>query len=166
MYWRGVGAALSLLAILLLGVLYDFRPVRVVFGWLERAFERIPVVRSIYGSSRDLAQYFMDSGGGGRPRKFSKVVAVSLGPGIRLMGLITQKDAALLPKGLGRKDCVLVYLPWSYQIGGFTVLVPLSAVEPMEMSVEEAMRFTMTAGVSGNGHAEQAARTGRAVPCG
>jgi uncharacterized membrane protein len=37
-----------------------------------------------------------------------------------------------------------------YQIGGFTVFVPRSAIEPLDMSVEDAMRFTLTAGVSGS----------------
>jgi uncharacterized membrane protein len=41
-----------------------------------------------------------------------------------------------------------VYLPMSYQIGGYTVFVPRSSVERIEMSVEDAMRFVLTAGMS------------------
>ena len=37
----------------------------------------------------------------------------------------------------------------SYQIGGYTVYLPKSLVEPLDMSIEDAMRFTLTAGVSG-----------------
>jgi uncharacterized membrane protein len=37
----------------------------------------------------------------------------------------------------------------SYMIGGYTVLMPRRAVQPLDMSMEEAMRFTLTAGVTG-----------------
>jgi uncharacterized membrane protein len=35
----------------------------------------------------------------------------------------------------------------SYQIGGYTVLVPRSACTPVEMSREEAIKFILTAGL-------------------
>lgn len=50
-------------------------------------------------------------------------------------------------------DQVAVYLPLSYQIGGYTLLVPRSAVKPVDMSLEDAMRFTLTAGLSSKIHA-------------
>jgi uncharacterized membrane protein len=36
----------------------------------------------------------------------------------------------------------------SYQIGGFTVFMPRSKVMPIDMTVEDAVRFTLTAGMS------------------
>ncbi|MNC92233.1 hypothetical protein D3C83_86210 [compost metagenome] len=36
----------------------------------------------------------------------------------------------------------------SYQIGGFTVYMPRSKIEPIDMTIEDAMRFTLTAGMS------------------
>ena len=41
-----------------------------------------------------------------------------------------------------------MYLPMSYQIGGFMVLVPRSAVEPVEMSVDAALKLVITAGMT------------------
>ncbi len=35
-------------------------------------------------------------------------------------------------------------------IGGYLVVVPRSAVQPFEMSAEDAMRFILTAGIAGN----------------
>jgi uncharacterized membrane protein len=43
---------------------------------------------------------------------------------------------------------VAVYLPMSYQIGGYTTMIPRSAIQPVDMSIEEAMRFAVTAGMS------------------
>jgi uncharacterized membrane protein len=54
-----------------------------------------------------------------------------------------------MPKDLRQKDSLLVYVPMSYGIGGFAVLVPRSATRPLDMSLEDAMRFTLTAGVTG-----------------
>jgi len=41
-----------------------------------------------------------------------------------------------------------VSMPMSYQVGGYTALVPRASVQPVDMSFEEAMRFTLTAGLS------------------
>jgi uncharacterized membrane protein len=39
----------------------------------------------------------------------------------------------------------------SYQIGGYTVLLPRDRIAPLDMSVETAMRLVLTGGLSG-GH--------------
>ncbi len=54
-----------------------------------------------------------------------------------------------LPVGFNQKDNLLVYIPMSYGIGGFAVLVPRSSTRRLDMSLEDAMRFTLTAGVTG-----------------
>jgi uncharacterized membrane protein len=87
--------------------------------------------------------------GGSDKGKFNKVVMVSLGgTGARILGLVTREDFGSLPAGIGGDDRVAVYLPMSYQVGGFTAIVPRSAIEQVEMSMEEAMRFAVTAGMS------------------
>jgi uncharacterized membrane protein len=40
-----------------------------------------------------------------------------------------------------------VYLPMSYQIGGYTVFLPREQAVPVPMSREEAMKFILTAGL-------------------
>jgi len=66
-----------------------------------------------------------------------------------VIGFVTQAVPENLPEGLQDKDSMLVYLPLSYMIGGYAVLVPRSAVQRIDMNMEEAMRFTLTAGVTG-----------------
>ena len=77
------------------------------------------------------------------------MVAVSLGDNLRLVGFLTRDETGQLPPELQEEDNVLVYLPLSYQIGGYMIAVPRNAVQPMAMSMEQAMRFTLTAGVTG-----------------
>jgi uncharacterized membrane protein len=115
----------------------------------EQVIERIPVARSIYGSVRDFMQYVVVHTGA-KKRTFNHVVAVTLGgTQARLLGLVTREDLNGVLKGVGDiHKSVMVYLPMSYQLGGYTTIVPRSAIEPVEMSVEDAMRLTMTAGVS------------------
>jgi uncharacterized membrane protein len=69
---------------------------------------------------------------------------------MQVIGFVTQAIPENLPKGFREEDSILVYLPLSYMIGGYAVLVPRNTVRPVNMSMEEAMRFTLTAGVAGS----------------
>ena len=66
----------------------------------------------------------------------------------RLIGFITRDEFGELPPGIRDDDTLAVYFPMSYQIGGFTMMVPRLAVQPIDMSIEQAMRFVVTAGMS------------------
>lgn len=146
-YSFGMGIAVAVLAVFVVGVLMNFWLIRVVWGWGEKLLERIPLVKTLYGSVRDLMGFF---GTSDKKQQLNQVVMVNVGnTDVRLIGLLTREDFSDLPQGVGSKDTVAVYLPMSYQIGGFTTMVPRSAVEPVDMSMEEAMRFAVTAGMSG-----------------
>jgi uncharacterized membrane protein len=41
-----------------------------------------------------------------------------------------------------------VYLPFSYQIGGYTLFLPRSCLTPIDMSFENAMKLVLTGGVA------------------
>jgi uncharacterized membrane protein len=58
-----------------------------------------------------------------------------------------RSDFADLPAGVGGPSEVAVYLPMSYGIGGYTVIVPRAAITPIDMSGEAAMKFLLTAGL-------------------
>jgi uncharacterized membrane protein len=64
-----------------------------------------------------------------------------------MMGLVTRSDFKGLPDGVGTDAHVAVYIPMSYQIGGHTIITPKSRIRPVEASIEEAMRFILTAGI-------------------
>jgi uncharacterized membrane protein len=61
---------------------------------------------------------------------------------------VTQENLVSLPQVTGTSDMIVVYLPMSYQIGGYMALVPRSAVELIDMSIEDATRLVFTAGMS------------------
>jgi uncharacterized membrane protein len=143
-YPRGVGLVVALLLIFAIGVLMEAVLFRRLMGWIERGLERIPLVKTVYGAVRDLMSLFSKSGS----RKFSKVVLVKF-PGIdaQLIGFVTIEDFAGLPLAPG-KDRIAVYLPMSYTIGGYTVFLSREYLTPLDMSLEDAMRFVVTAGLS------------------
>lgn len=145
-YFTGLGVLLGIVLVLLAGLTVNVWFTRMLLGRAEALMERIPVVKSIYGAIRDLAAFL--SAGKSRER-FRKVVMVSFGEDMRLVGFLTREDFTELPGGMAHADdTVAVYLPMSYQIGGFTVFMPRSRVIPIDMTIEDAMRFTLTAGMS------------------
>lgn len=143
-YSPGMGVAAAVLAMFIVGMLMHSGPIRRLFLRGERVFYHLPLVKSIYAAFRDLMDYFSPA----RRKDFEQVVAVTLGDtGMRLIGFITQADEQL-PEDFHGDDSVMVYLPMSYMIGGYAVLVPRASVQPLNMSMEEAMRYVLTAGVT------------------
>ena len=144
-YWPGVGLLFAVLFIYLIGLFMSAYVARAALAMGERVIARIPIVKSIYGMLADMVGFFTQR----KEARFSKVVMLRLDDEARILGLVTREDFEGLPAGIGGRDVVGVYLPMSYQIGGFTVMVPRARLEPLAMSMEDAMRFAMTAGVGG-----------------
>ncbi|HEX6008410.1 MAG TPA: DUF502 domain-containing protein [Burkholderiales bacterium] len=159
-YTSGLGVLLGLILIFVAGLTINVWVTRMLIGWAEALMERIPIVKSIYGAVRDLAEFLSGARSG---QRFHKVVVVTIGENMRLMGFVTREDFSDQPAHIGAtSDTIAVYLPMSYQIGGFTVFLPRSSVQPIDMTIEDAMRYTLTAGMSGPKAENSAAPTGLA----
>lgn len=145
-YWPGMGLVASLLVVFVLGLLMHAYVFQRLFASGERLLYRMPLIKTVYRAIRDFFDYFSPSG----EREFEQVVAVTIGnTGMQVIGFVTQAIPERLPEEFRGEDSILVYLPLSYMIGGYAVLMPRSAVRPLDMNMEEAMRFTLTAGVTG-----------------
>jgi uncharacterized membrane protein len=143
-YVRGMGMTAGVIAIFLVGLLMNIYGVPKLIHWGERFIGRIPLVKTVYGAVRDLLGFFSQPGG---DRAVSKVVIVRFGTSdVRAVGLLTRERFEDLPPGLGGEGYVVVFFPYSYQVGGFTMIVPRASVQPLDMRLEEAMRFIVTAG--------------------
>lgn len=144
-YFPGMGLALGVVLVFLVGLLMRSWVARKIHSRIEKLMYRLPVVKTVYGALRDFTEFLS------RPQKqgAQQVVLVRLGDtDLRVMGFVTRDDLAGLPTNMSEPGMILVYLPMSYQVGGYTVLMPRAAVQPVDMSFEEAMRFTLTAGLS------------------
>ncbi len=143
-YRTGMGLVLALAAIFLVGLLMHALLFRQLFGWAERLMFEIPLVRSVYGALRDLFGLFAEH----EDEKAMQVVSVTLpDTGMRALGFVSRADFSDLPEGVGREGEIAVYLPMSYQIGGYTLFMPRAQAVPVAMSREEAMKFILTAGL-------------------
>lgn len=142
-YVPGMGLLLGVTAILLLGFLVSQRAFGKLLLLIELPFTNLPVVKSIYSSLKSFADYFSP-----RPNQAAQQTVVALrfpGQPLELVGLVTRQGVDDLPAGFLQGDRVAVYLPMGYMIGGYTVFVPRDWVQPIDMSVEEAMRSALFA---------------------
>jgi uncharacterized membrane protein len=151
-YVPGLGVLFGFLITLGIGVLLQLWLFRKVFSLGEALLQKIPGIKSLYGSIRDLVGFFDSS----KEKDFDKTVMVAIGDeNTRLMGLVTRESFDDLPEGIGDDQTVAVYLPMSYQLGGFTIMVPKDKIHPVDMTVDRAMQFVLTAGVSAEGKANK-----------
>lgn len=146
-YFPGLGLLIAIGGIFVVGVLLNAWLVRAVFELGERLMHRIPLVKTVYGAVQDLMSFFSRDS----DNAASQVVMVHIdiaGVPARIIGVVTREDFEGLPEGLGLPDHIAVYLPMSYQIGGYTVVLPRDKVTPVDMSIDQAMRYAVTAGMS------------------
>jgi len=145
-YVPGMGLLLGVTLILLLGFLVSQRGAGRLLSLVELPFTNLPVVKSIYSSLKDFADYFSPQ----RSKSAQQMVVILRMPGqdVEIVGLITRQHVDDLPAGFLQGDRVAVYLPMGYMIGGYTVFVPRDWTQPIDISVEEAMRASMFAWMS------------------
>lgn len=140
-YWTGMGLASALVGVTLIGIAIQLPGFNVLVRLSDALFYRIPFVKSVYATIRDLIGFIAearDSSETGKP------VMVTIGDDIELLGLVTDLASDL---GDHPDKRVLVYLPMSYQIGGYMVSIPRDRIKPLDMTVEDALRLAVTAGV-------------------
>ena len=128
-----------------------------MYPWLTRKFfkgadsllRKIPVFGMIYSPTRDL----MDVLGGDMQEELGQVVLIKIpNTNMETLGFITRENLDDLPEGFAKEDHVVVFVQWSYQLGGYCFIVPRDAVQPVDMSVEQGMRWALTAGISISGN--------------
>jgi uncharacterized membrane protein len=143
-YWPGMGLVAGFLLLLVVGLAVNAFVIRRMLEYGERLVLRVPVVRTVYRALRDVTRLVNT---GTAKRELERVVTVPFGPG-RVIGFVTQENAGALGAAAAQ-DLIAVYLPMSYQIGGYTVYLHRSQVEPIDLTVEQAMRIVLTGGVQG-----------------
>ena len=137
----GVGFVVAIVFFTLVGFLASTFLARGLFSIVESVLTRLPFVRLLYTSTKDLLNAFV-----GEQRRFDKPVMVTILPesGGRAIGFVTQ-DAL---EHLGLHGQVAVYFPLSYSVAGHMVLFPASRIEPLRADSAEVMAFIMSGGVT------------------
>jgi len=143
-YRPGMGILAGLLVLFIVGSLVNAYIVRRAISVWEEFLGRIPLVKTVYGAVRDVTRLLPS---GENKRDLQSVVVWRVGEA-RMLGFVTRDDLPELEKQAGGVDLVAVYFPLSYMLGGVTLYLPKSAVEPVDMPVEAAMRLALTGGMA------------------
>lgn len=138
----GVGFLVTIALITMFGFLASGFITRSLLALVERMLDRLPFVRLLYSSTRDLLNAFV-----GEKRRFDRPVLVSVAAGgaAKALGFVTQDSLA----HLGLHDHVAVYFPQSYNFAGNVLLFPSSAVTAVSAASSDVMAFVVSGGVSG-----------------
>jgi uncharacterized membrane protein len=143
----GVGVLAALVAIYLVGLSAKTWVVQSLLNLGEYIVAKIPLVKSLYSAVKDLLQFL--SGADAQSRGTPARIHLLDGK-IQMLGLVTQRNPGHF---LGNADDtrIAVYMPMSYQIGGYTIYVHPDQIEELpELSVEDVLKLSMTAGVGSN----------------
>jgi uncharacterized membrane protein len=102
----------------------------------------MPFLKVIYSALNDLFSAFV-----GKERKFNKPVLVLVNPvsNLEKLGFLTEDDLTKLDV----TDKVAVYFPHSYNFSGELFIVPKDQVKPLNINPAEAMKFIVSAGITG-----------------
>jgi uncharacterized membrane protein len=137
----GVGLVAALLIITGIGALASSYATRTLVGLLDDLLERLPFVRLLYTSAKDLLGAFV-----GEKRRFRQAVRVALDDtgSVSVLGFVTAESLA----DLGLPGQIAVYLPQSYNFAGQLLVVPAARVTPLAADSAEVMAFVVSGGVS------------------
>jgi uncharacterized membrane protein len=138
----GLGLLASVALIILVGLLGNWFVSRRILNYIDQILGNLPLVRMIYNVVKETTGFLV-----GKKDSFVKVVLVSF-PGaedMKILGFITTEEL----EWVGLHDYVAVYIMQSMQWAGFTLLVPKSRLEYLDISPDKALQFIVSAGISG-----------------
>jgi uncharacterized membrane protein len=144
-YLPGTGLVVALLATFVVGATAHRWLIAKLIQIGEGLITRIPLAKTIYGGVRDLMKFISTTA---ERKDLDQVVMVDVADNIRVIGFVTGRGAEIAQSKEANSEIATVYIPFSYQIGGHTVCVPRSKLIALDVSVESAMRWVFTAGVS------------------
>lgn len=137
-YYPGMGILAAVILLFLIGAILNTWLISRLTQWGDRLLKKIPFFNSLYTMVKNVTYFFQTS-----PEDQNKQVVEVTIAGMQLVGFITREDFADFPSMT--TDRVAVYLPMSYQIGGYTVILPRSQVTPLDLTIEQALQNSLIA---------------------
>ena len=144
--FSGAGALLLIAVIYITGLLTRVWAFRTLWAYFERLVAKVPGVKVIYESVRDLMKLFGgDTGSMGRVVEYRPP-----GTDVAVLGILTNEHPSTGKQEEGPRR-VAVYLPMAYMFGGATILTPPEHLKELDMTVEHALKLAATAHIGGAG---------------
>ncbi|PLR75779.1 hypothetical protein CU633_19275 [Bacillus sp. V3-13] len=141
-YIPGIGLLATIVLITILGWLSTKFLTGTIFRLIDSLLENIPLVKTLYSVIKDTIHSFL-----GDKKSFSKVALITIpGTEIKSIGFITTEELASFYDPLS--DYVAVYVQQTFQVAGFTFLIPKNEVEIIDVKPEDAMKFILSGGMT------------------
>lgn len=138
-YIPGLGFILTLVLIYSFGlILNNFLAARLMAN-IERRFMQLPFIRAVYAPLKDLMNLFSKNSHQG----LRSVVLVKVGD-LQALGIVTREEFHDLKHTIKLEGVVTVYMPFSYALGGYTLVVPKTHLTPIDIPIERAMNMAIT----------------------
>lgn len=141
--YPGIGFIIVISTVTIIGYLGTrFFIGKALFDFFDHLLERTPGIKFIYSSIKEVMSSFV-----GDKKRFNRPVWVRthLSPEQWRIGFLTQHDMGYL----GMEEKVAVYLPHSYAISGWVIVVEAENVKAVTtMSAAEAMKFAVSGGIT------------------
>jgi uncharacterized membrane protein len=143
---RGVGVVVFLLFTVIVGWMGKGIMGRSFLRWSESLVERMPIVRSIYSGVKQIAETVFSQ----RDRSFEKACLVEYPrKGIWAIAFVSTTTKGEIAAGIPIQDeKVSIFLPTTPNpTSGFLLFVPRSDIVELDMSVEDAAKLVISAGL-------------------
>lgn len=131
--------------LVIIGLMTRVIIVRRTFSFLERLLYKLPMVNKIYGTTKEISNAFL----GNQKSAFEKVVLIEYPrKGVYALGFVTSESKGYLREAAGGGDLINVYVPTTPNpTSGLFVLLKKQDTVALNMSVEEALKVVISAGV-------------------
>lgn len=140
---RGIGVVVFLVFTTLVGWVAKGLIGRTVLGRLDQLVDRMPVVRSLYGGLKQVAETVFNK----TESSFDKACLVEFPrPGVWVIGLVSARPKGEIAEKLGA-DKIAVFVGLTPFTSGFVVFVEKDAVKLLDMTPEEAAKLVVSGGL-------------------
>jgi len=139
-----VFTCIFILAMYLLGKFLAARFGRMAVAGLDKGIERLPLIRNVYGSVKQITDFIF----GGTNVEYTRVVAIEYPrKGIWSLGLVTG-ESMLDIASVANEPVLSVLIPTSpAPFTGYTVTIKRSEAIDLDITIDQAVQFIVSCGV-------------------
>jgi len=141
---RITGFVLAIVGVCFIGAFLASFVGKTIWHIIEKAFARIPLIKKVYPNIKQITDFVLAK----KEMSFNKVVAVQYPrKGIWSIALVTGKGLKKITD-TANEEFLTVFVPTSpTPFTGYVIVTPKEETIELDMTVEEALRFTISAGV-------------------
>lgn len=148
-YWvhgpgQVTGFVIAIIGVCFIGAFLASVVGRTLWRWFERAFVNLPLVRQVYPYVKQITDFLLTK----KKLSFNHVVALQYPRrGVWSVGLVTGTGLKRIVNSF-EKEYLTVFVPTSpTPFTGYVIMTPKDETIELDMTIEEALRFTISGGV-------------------